>query len=221
MKRLICTILFLCCLCNFFSQDNPFGKVFPLKEGRVEYSEVITINNVEAPELYKRAKIWTVNAFKSSKDVIQNDDKDNNIIIAKGFFSGIGHNHLIKNARYWFTIRIDCRDGRYRYSISDFIYEFDVVVQGNTYHNKEDFSKWGMSTALKDKYQEALNKKFKPGKEINSNQKKEYDELKNKYTAELQNQYDALEIYYKEIDKEINSFIESLKTSMNNKEEDW
>lgn len=221
MKRLICILLLSNYLCGSYSQNNPFEKIFPLKKGVIEYSEVITVDGVEASELYKRAKIWLVDAFKSSKDVIQNDDKDNNIVIGKGFFSGIGHNQLVKNPRYWFTIRIDSKDGRYRYSISDIIYEFDVVVQGTTFPNKEDFSQWGASSALKDKYQEALNKKFKPGKELNEKQQKEYEELKSKYSNELQAQYDALSIYYQEINNYINSLIVSLKESMIQEDEDW
>lgn len=221
MKKLLFT-LFLFFPFFLFAQDNPFTDVFPMIDGKVNYTEVIQEQDVPAGELYKRAKIWMVDAFKSSKDVIQNDDKDNGIIIGKGFFSGLGHNVSVLNPKYWFTIRIDCRDGRYKYSITDFKYEFDIRAFGSptSQHFNEDFSEWG-NKSFTDYYQNLIDKKFPPNKERDEKQQKKYEELKEKFAKEQAQRYTPMKEHYLKIDAQVRSTIESLKKGMNKVEDNW
>lgn len=219
MKKLL--FILLAVMPTFlYSQDNPFTDVFPLVKDEVNYTEVVQVEGVLAPELYKRAKIWLVDAFKSSKDVIQNDDKDNFIVIGKGFFTGFGHNKAVQNAKYWFTIRIDCKDNRYRYVVSDFVYDFDVLVMGVKSHYNENFSKWG-NVAFSEKYDKLLNDKFPPGKSRDSKQEEKYNKLKEQLSKELAEKYQDRKAHYSLIDAQIKSIIDSLKKGMIQSDDNW
>lgn len=220
MKKLLFTILFTTSVLFAYSQDNPFADVFPMEDGKINYTEVVQEQEVSSTELYKRAKIWMVDAFKSSKDVIQNDDKDNAIIIGKGFFSGLGHNVGVSNPKYWFTIRIDCRDGRYKYSITDFIYDFDVTVLGRSSHFNEDFSEWG-NKSFTDYYQNLIDKKFPPNKQRDSKQQEKYEKLKEKFAKEQTQRYTPMKEHYLKIDAQVKSTIESLKKGMKKTDDNW
>jgi hypothetical protein len=71
-------------------------------------------------ELYKRAKLWLVDSYKSCTNVIQLDDNENGVIIGKGFFEEdmckLGCEHII----VWQVIKIQIKDGRYKFEFSDF-----------------------------------------------------------------------------------------------------
>lgn len=60
--------------------------VLPLEKRKVSYSEVVQVEGATQSELYKRAKVWFVNAFRSANDVIQLDDKERLANYWQGFF---------------------------------------------------------------------------------------------------------------------------------------
>ena len=99
--------------------------ILPLTDGIVTYSEVVQIEEVNKDELYLRAKKWFVTTFNSAKDVIQLDDKENGEIIGKGSFRipFYSINPVINH-----TLTILVKDGRFKYVITDLIYNDD---QGN------------------------------------------------------------------------------------------
>lgn len=117
-KRLLFTLL-----ATYFSSII-FGQVIdelPTDEnGKINFNEVVVIDSVSAGEIYLRAKRFFVDTFKSANDVIQMDDKEASIIIGKGY-SDI----YIKIAgpptalQLWYSIKIQGRDGRYRFDIYD------------------------------------------------------------------------------------------------------
>ncbi len=90
-----------------------------LEDGRRGYSEVIQVENVPAAELYARAKAWVAIAYRSAQHVIQLDDAATGKLVIKGNFASsfdaaagpvyIGH-----------TLVVESKDGRYRYTLSDF-----------------------------------------------------------------------------------------------------
>jgi len=92
----------------------------------ISYTEVITVNDSASKnELFSRAKSCFVHLFKNSKNVIQNEDKDSGIIIGKGnikaYAKALG---MTSDAGFVnFTITIACKDGRYKYTITDFVHE--------------------------------------------------------------------------------------------------
>jgi hypothetical protein len=101
---------------------------FPIDETTklISYSEVVTVSDSASKnELFSRAKSCFARLFKSSNNVIQNEDKDSGNIIGKGnikaYAKALG---MTSDAGFVnFTITIACKDGRYKYTITDFIHE--------------------------------------------------------------------------------------------------
>lgn len=94
-------ILFCLLLCVL----QTFGKT---------YSEVIEVPNVTKNQLYQRALSFFNNSFVSSKEVIQNSDKEEGKIFGRGTYEYMKINTIS------YTVEIAVKDGRYKYTISNF-----------------------------------------------------------------------------------------------------
>lgn len=88
--------------------------------GRFQYQEVVEVENASAGELYSRAKAWIATAYRSANDVIQLDDSAQGRLIAKGKFS---ITYYMESAWIRHTLTIEVKDGRFRYTLSEF--QFD------------------------------------------------------------------------------------------------
>lgn len=124
MKNIISIFLLLIASNSSFGQsDIPF----PTVDGRINFSEVVTVEDANKGELYARAKLWFANSFDSSNHVIQLDDKDNGIVLGKGKISE-------KNSggkKTWeFTVKIQLKEGRYKADIYDIYYKFEKDLSG-------------------------------------------------------------------------------------------
>jgi hypothetical protein len=119
MKKLVLIILIAICSSSAFSQSET--SVFPLNPdtGEIYYSEVINVEGKTKDDLFLSAKTWFVNAFKSSNDVIQLNDKEEGVIIGKGLLE---LNKGIVN----FSVKLSVKEERYKYEIYDLIYESSV-----------------------------------------------------------------------------------------------
>lgn len=83
MKILIATIFTILIHYTGYSQNTP-NLPIDNETKLITYSEVIILDStVNKSELYSRAREWFAKAFKSSKNVIQMDDKENGKIIGK------------------------------------------------------------------------------------------------------------------------------------------
>ena len=155
-----------------FSQ-NLIEDNFPTKDGLIHYSDVVHVDStINSNDLYLNAKKWIVDGFKSSKAVIETDDKEAKLIILKSFISK-GHNYEVSNPKNWFTLKIEMKDGRYRYSLYDIRYEFDVFVMGQNIHTDKPFEEW-----------------MKPShKEMSERKRKKINSGLNAYCQELNAEY--------------------------------
>lgn len=87
------------------------------------FSEVVQVEGVSAGELFNKAKKWYVIAFKSSKDVIQLESKEDGVIIGKGSFTFKGKaftSGTNSTGPVYFTLKVEVKDGKYKYEITDF-----------------------------------------------------------------------------------------------------
>lgn len=94
-------------------------------EGKIDYSEVVKLDSLGSAALYSKAKLFIADAFKSGKDVMQVDDRDTKTVVAKGLIpvEAKGFAYVLKmNVR--FKTMIQAKDGRYKYSFTDFIGEY-------------------------------------------------------------------------------------------------
>lgn len=177
MKSLATKLIFLLATAGYGQQDYVENN-FPTENGLIRYSEVVKVDSsLKADDLYLNAKVWTARGFKSGKAVIETDDKARGLIIIKSFIAK-GHNAQIKNPKKWFMLKLEIKDGRYRYTLDDVRYEFDISfvnpISGAPYHEHIDkpFEEWVM-TPSEVKYSEKKRKEVEAGvndycKELNT-----------------------------------------------------
>lgn len=158
--------------CLIFGQDF-IGDNFPTENGLIKYTDVVQVDSsLTSDYLYLNAKNWLVDAFKSSKAVIQTDDKDLKIIIVKSFISK-GHNAYVTNPKKWFTLKLEIKDGRYRYTLYDIRYEFDLNVMGQISRTDIPFEQW-----------------LKPSdKQMSDKKRQQVNDSLNKYCIELNDEF--------------------------------
>ena len=103
------------------SQTLPIDK----ETGAIIYSEVITVDSVSKDELYKRAKSCFVTLFKNSSDVIKNENSSDGTITGKGvikaYARALGTDYDGGYVNFFITIA--CKDGRYKYIITNLTHE--------------------------------------------------------------------------------------------------
>jgi Ca2+-binding EF-hand superfamily protein len=106
--------------------------VLPMKDGKVYYEEVVTIDSASKNELYNRAKMGIVSMYKSAKDVIQLDDKETGEIIAKGNFQATWTQaFMVTQSTYVsHTLTVFVKDNKAKIVLTDFrvkyYYQHDV-----------------------------------------------------------------------------------------------
>lgn len=96
-------------------------------DGRVEYSAIVEAQGLSAEQLYQSAKEWFIRSFDNANFVIQNDDKQGGSIIGKGSYN-INRQFCIDDSKVTFVIKIDIKDGKYKYQINDFVH---TSIRGN------------------------------------------------------------------------------------------
>jgi len=152
MKTIAVIFLSLCFL-NAKAQKFQF----PLaQDSTILYEHVQDLGQkYSADNLYKTAKTWFVNTFKSSKDVIQSEDAVNGRIIGKGIINlsikGWLCNMGIVGYTCHFTIQIDVKNNKYRCRVYD-IGTIGQNVFGGTFDK-----------SLSEVYYDYLHNKIKTG----------------------------------------------------------
>lgn len=135
------------------------------ESGKINYNGVVQIDSVSAKELYFRSKQFFVNTFKSANDVIQMDDKEAGIIVGKGF-----NDIYIKIVasptalQMWYSIKIQSKEGRYRYEIYDInfkSYPSQYAASSSspaepTFDKKAYFKKNGEPRSINERYKIAM-----------------------------------------------------------------
>ncbi len=97
--------------------------------GKTIYTEVVQVDSSSKNELFLRAKTWFAKVYKSSKSVIQNDDKDAGLIygtaITKVFFSVLGVSSHVGNIRY--SVAIYIKDNRFKYELKEWFFSDEGI----------------------------------------------------------------------------------------------
>jgi hypothetical protein len=96
-------------------------------EGTVEYNEVINVDGMSADDIYIKANMWFVDAFKNADSVIQFSDKGSGTIKGKYVSDLIisGYQQYLTTT----TITVEVREGRCRISFTDPSYK-EYMVNG-------------------------------------------------------------------------------------------
>jgi hypothetical protein len=116
MKKIISFVGLLFAIIATANAQIRVYDVLPLQNDKVIYTGVVRVDSANKTELYDRAKRWLVHEYKSAKEVVQLDDKENGDIIGKGFYltTWCGERFDV-----YHTITIAVKDGRYKYTITD------------------------------------------------------------------------------------------------------
>jgi len=109
MKKVLLPIIFMIMCVSSFAQNFEFSKTdsIPMKKD----------------EIYSKTKMFITDTWKSSKAVIENDDKEGGIIQLKGIYKTKGVFTLAGNYYYiyGYTVRIRMKDNKYKVEIYDVI----------------------------------------------------------------------------------------------------
>lgn len=140
MKSIIFNIFFISIALTNSNAQSLVEFAFPTESNKIIYQDVVKVDSsLKANDLYLDAKKWIAEKFKSANDVIQMDDTET--IVVKAFITK-GHNAVVTNAKKWFRLTLEFKDGRYRYTLTDIVYEFDVDFMGNYQHYEEVYDSW-------------------------------------------------------------------------------
>jgi hypothetical protein len=132
MKRFLKTMLLLS-----FSTTIALAQEYPLNEnGEAEFVEVVEVD-LQQKTLYANAKEWVATTFGDYKSVIQFEDDENYKLILKGL-SKVPYIGKIfdKEEKVGYIVTIECKDGKYRYRISDIVVNETRRVLGRVNSSK-------------------------------------------------------------------------------------
>lgn len=125
MTRIIFTFIFLITTSLSLYPNDLFVGFKQNAKGEYELSEVVT-NNISGEMQYSNAQEWIAKSFGDYKKVIQFENKETLKLIMKGstdlgvfqkgYLLGID---LTKWYKLHFIITIECKDSKFRYSITD------------------------------------------------------------------------------------------------------
>lgn len=133
MKKLLLLLLIATASLNLSAQDDKYGKgSMPFVDGKVVFTEIVPAEGKTADQLYTQAKLAITDMFKSAKDVIQLDDKENGMLIVKGITAFTYGGALSKSDAYInFTLNIATKDGRYKIDMSNMSIYFPPTTIGS------------------------------------------------------------------------------------------
>lgn len=117
---------------------------------KVSYSAVVQVPGASKIELYSRAREWYASTFGSSKAVLEMDDKEAGKLIGKAYaqFEFAGAIGKPLDWALWRTIKVEVKDGKYRYTITDFLLGGPIATPGENPHPIEA---WMAPTLAKGK----------------------------------------------------------------------
>jgi len=96
------------------------------------YTGVVKVDSASATILYSRAKRFVAETYKSGKTVTDLDDATTTTIILKplmdSYSSSVSMSAISSScsASVKYTFTIECKDGRYKYTLSDFHHVIDI-----------------------------------------------------------------------------------------------
>lgn len=119
MKKLIFCLFAIITTIAAFSQTDSIPKN---EQGNYEYSDVVQVDSASAQKLYSNAKIFSVTAFKSGKDVTQLNDENAKTVAGNGTMRVYFKGYLNSGIDYFvkFKLIIQCKDERYKYTFNNF-----------------------------------------------------------------------------------------------------
>lgn len=147
MKRSILIVLLLSVVTLGFAQkkNTPAPPDMPIddKSQLITYQDVVQ-ENATAKVLYDRALKWVKSFYHNPSEVIKSQDATNYVLKMRSSVRIYSHqkdgSKLTKNVVYY-NFTLQCREGRYRYIITDFNEKATAASPIEKWMNPED-PKW-------------------------------------------------------------------------------
>ncbi len=115
MKSIHLIILFCICTLSAFCQTMPIDAT----TGLITYTGIVNCDSSNQKDIYYAAQLWALNAFGTGKPVAQfNNTEKSTVVFKPGIPVHTEGGVLAGNVFYTFTI--ECKDGKYRYTLTDF-----------------------------------------------------------------------------------------------------
>jgi hypothetical protein len=166
MKKLIIPLLLT--FSNLCNGQEPAEGIFPLKEGSIYYEKVINVDSASKGEIFKRTKLWAVDAFKSQKVALQTEDKEEGFIVYKTNFTAsftmpptaMFPKPLPNEWRFYCSVKFMIKENKCKVTIYDFGFESETyyTAKGDNsilkYRERSDpdLKKGMMSKANREKF---------------------------------------------------------------------
>ena len=133
MKTVMLSVLLISLFSMVYGQDLKEIKFPTDSSGNVVFTEVVKgLDNINANELYSRAKIFIAKAYVSDKTVTElNDDISHTILVKPSIYNTF--HYILGTYPYGHTtysLLIECKEGKYRYTFSGF-YHHGYVEKDN------------------------------------------------------------------------------------------
>lgn len=95
-------------------------------DGNISYTAVVKIDEALSQDLYSRGKLFVADAFKSNKDVTQLNDDASKVILIKPIIKHVSTGFLTSGLETFtnYQLKIECKDGKYRYTIDGLALSF-------------------------------------------------------------------------------------------------
>lgn len=119
--KLIAACLMLFITSTVIAQADETILPYDSTTNRVTYTEVVKLDDVTAKDIYARAKFFVANAFKNANAVTMLQDDATNTIVCKGNMKAYVRQG-VEAGVINFKLTIFCKDGRYKYSITDLVH---------------------------------------------------------------------------------------------------
>jgi hypothetical protein len=120
MKKLVGISLVLCVI---FTAQGQMVTGLPIDiNGKLNANKVVLVDGAEKAELYLRANQFYSTQFKSIEG--EHMVSRGSGIMGKGSSEvWIKHGSYLTKEQLWYTVKIECKDGRYKYEIYDFFFK--------------------------------------------------------------------------------------------------
>lgn len=105
----------------------------PFRENKIFYEKIDSSIQMTKDQLFDAAKLWFADAFVAANFVIQAQERESGELVGKGIYSyKITYGGVVMPQIAQFTIRISCRNNKFRIQIYDIGNRIDEV--GSSFH---------------------------------------------------------------------------------------
>lgn len=220
MKYFASILTFLMLFLNIYSQEEKCN--LPINKNKnVEFQEVVFADSISKAYLFDYILEWCATSYNNSKNVIRVNDRESGKIILKGE-EPIGYlvkglrikKGVLLNLRLGYTIIIEVKDSRYRYTLNGIII---TDPDTNTDYPVEHYLKWcNVNEEIEAKF---LKESIEAFKKLNRKPPKQTKIIENLKYTQMNSIYMGSAVKTK-----CQSIINSLKTSVSgkiNNSEEW